>query len=425
MKKLLLVGLYIVLLFVLTACQGTPGPAGAEGPAGPAGPEGPQGPPGPAGPDGAPGPAGPSGAEYIGSQTCAGCHKDIGEAVMKSGHAWNMNKIVDGKPPAYPYNQLETPPEGYTWNDISYVIGGYNWKALFVDKTGYIINGKPGEVVSDTTYLNQYNYANRDIGQDAAWVSYHSGEGKLVTDCGTCHSTGYKPDGNQDEMVGIQGTWAEAGVQCEACHGPGSLHAQNPRGIAMKIERDGALCGSCHRRESIEMVSAEDGFVRHAQQYSELFQSKHIVTDCVLCHNPHQLVVQLRQDRQQTSRTQCENCHFKEAQQQSNEKHKAMSFACIECHMPRVAKSAWGIAESFTGDVRAHLMAIDPNQIGQLSSNEETSLSQIGLDYACRHCHGAGMASPKTDEELINAARGYHSVPLPAPVSGPTPTPTP
>ena len=64
---------------------------------------------------------------------------------------------MDGKAPTYPFTKIEKLPEGYTWNDISYVIGGY-WKARFMDKKGYIITDKPGATVSDTKYLNQWNF---------------------------------------------------------------------------------------------------------------------------------------------------------------------------------------------------------------------------------------------------------------------------
>ena len=74
----------------------------------------------------------------------------------------------------------------------------------------------------------------------------------------------------------------------------------------------------------------------------------------------------------------------------------------------------------FSGDIRSHLMAIDPYQIEQFETITDTngiateySLSEIGLNFACRHCHGAGLGTPKTDEELINAAVGYHNRPAP------------
>jgi hypothetical protein len=37
-----------------------------------------------------------------------------------------------------------------------------------MDKNGYIITDKPGATVSDTEYLNQYNFANPIVGA-AGW----------------------------------------------------------------------------------------------------------------------------------------------------------------------------------------------------------------------------------------------------------------
>jgi len=405
LRKLLLIGIGALVMLVLAACAGPQGPAGSAGPAGPAGPIGPQG---PAGEKGEAGPAGPSGAEYVGSAKCGGCHTALYETFMKSGHPYKLNKVVDGKPPQYPFTEIPNPPEGWTWNDISYVIGGYGWKARFMDKNGYIITDKPGATISDTNYLNQYNFANTLLGQSAGWVKYNSGVTQLEYNCGNCHTTGYRPDGHQDGLEGIVGQWAEPGIQCEACHGPGSLHAGNPYGIDMKVERDPELCGKCHRRGDVTQVDAKGGFVEHHEQYEELYQSKHVTLDCVLCHDPHTGVIQLRQAGEPTTRIQCQNCHFKQAQYQKNPKHEDF-VDCVDCHMPRIAKTAWGNAEKFTGDIRVHLMAIDPTQVGQFSEDGKTSKSQITLDFACKQCHIPGGALEKTDEVLIETATGYHT----------------
>ena len=408
MKKLIAALLFAVLL--LAACAGPSGPEGSMGPSGPPGPEGPQGPQGLAGEIGPQGEPGPTGADYVGSEICAGCHLDIYDTFVKSGHAWKLNPVVDGQPPQYPFSNITALPEGYTWDDISYVIGGYNWKARFIDKEGYIITDKPGET-GNTEYLNQFNLANPLLGKSAGWVTYHSGEEKLPYDCGECHTTGYRASGNQDDLPGLIGTWAEPGIQCEACHGPASLHIKNPQGISMEIKRDGQECGKCHRRGDINEVNASMGFIQHHEQYEELFQGKHVVLDCVICHDPHTGVVQLRMTNQPTTITQCANCHFKAAEAQKVARHLDIQVPCEGCHMPRLVQSAWGAPELFSGDIRTHLMAIDPNQIGQFSEDGKTVLSQISLDFACRHCHLPNTGLAKTDQELIQAATDYHSTP--------------
>jgi hypothetical protein len=393
-KTLLIVAGVLLTALVLVSCAGPEGPQGPPGPAGPAGPAGPSGPVGEA--------AG-AGAEYVGSAACGECHTETYETFLMSGHPYKLSPVVDGKAPEYPFTTVEELPEGYTWDEISYVIGGYNWKARFVNKEGYIITNPPGAV--DAEYLNQWNFANPIVGKDAGWAKYHSGEENVPYDCGTCHTTGYDPTGSFEGMPGIVGSWAEPGIQCERCHGPGSLHAANPRGVALNIERSSALCGECHLRGGSEEVNAKGGFIEHHEQYEELFQSKHITLDCVVCHDPHVGVVQLRQAGEQTTRTQCENCHWKEAQNRKS----MQSVACIDCHMPRVTKSAWGDAEKFTGDIRTHLMAINPNQMGQFSEDGATALSELGLDFACKSCHNGGFALD--DAVLQEEAIGFHTAP--------------
>jgi hypothetical protein len=308
--------------------------------------------------------------------------------------------VVDGQPPEYPFTEVPSPPEGYTWDDVSYVIGGYNWKARFVDQDGYIITG-------DADATTQYNFYNPNLDMGDNWVGYHAGEVEKPYNCGTCHTTGYSPEGNQDGLPGLVGTWSEGGVWCEECHGPGSAHVEYPMSFSMDIDRDGAACGDCHFRGAIEEVDASGGFIKHHEQYEELFQSKHVTIDCVICHDPHEGVIQLRKaGAPQITRTQCENCHSDEAKNFKLEFHTT---ECIECHMPRVTKSALGNPEIFTGDIRTHLMKINPDQIEQFNEDGSQSLSELGLNFACRHCHvDGGEASPKTDEELIDAANGMH-----------------
>lgn len=405
--------LFIIMLIVAiiaAGCVGEPGETGAQGPEGPQGPPGPAGPEGPPGPPGAPGQDGVSfePPQFVGSEACAECHQDLYETFALSGHNWKLNRVVDGEPPDYPFTEVPDPPEGYTWDDILYVIGGYNWKARFIDQEGFIITG-------DEDATTQYNLYNEEIDLGDNWVAYHAGEEKPYT-CGSCHTTGYVPRGNQEGVPGLVGTWALDGIQCEECHGPGSQHANHPLAFEMKVDRDAESCGDCHSRGVVEEVDASGGFIRHHEQYEELFQSKHAVIDCVQCHDPHTGVVQLRQTDMPTTRTSCEDCHFEQAQFE-NEVHERFAVDCIDCHMPRLTKSAVGDPEQYTGDIRTHLMAIDPNQIEQFTEDGSVALSQLSLNFACRSCHNPeGFAPEVTDEALLAVAEGYHMPPAEEPI---------
>lgn len=341
--------------------------------------------------------AAPAAPAYVGTDSCQECHEDIYKTFMKSGHPYKLNKVIDGQPPTYPYSEVTDTPEGYTWDDILYVIGGYGWKARFIDKEGYIITG-------DEDAKTQYNLYNEDIDMGDNWVPYHAGEQKPY-DCGSCHTTGYSPEGHQDGVPGLIGTWAADGIQCEECHGPASNHVNDPMAYALPIDRDSELCGQCHIRGDVTEINANGGFIMHHEQYEEEFQSKKRgAMRCVDCHNPHETVKYAKGVGQKTP---CENCHLEEAKYQkiTDRTHAE----CIECHMPRASKSALGDPDRYTGDLRTHIFAINPDQMGQLTEDGSASLPYLGLDFSCKSCHyDGGPASVQEDDALMEMANGYH-----------------
>jgi predicted CXXCH cytochrome family protein len=402
-KWVVIYGGLMILACLLVACAGPQGEVGPVGPAGPAGPEGPAGPVGEVGPAGEPGPAG---AEYVGDQLCSGCHYDLAQVYLKSGHPWSLSSLADGKTPAYPYTQISSFPSGYSLKDISYIIGGYNWKALFINSQGYIITGAPGSF-DDPAYPNQYNLGNPGLGLRPSWTAYHSGEENLSFTCGSCHTTGFDNGGSQEGLPGIAGTWTQAGVRCERCHGPGSLHANDPKGIPMEVETDSALCRDCHEYVPPSSLEIENGFIQNSDQLGDLSQSKHQILECLTCHDPHTGVVQLKEEGQQTTRLLCQDCHYQEGRYQNNPRHISSNVACVDCHMPYLIQIGSANPAGFTGDMRSHVVAIDPRAVRQFNEDGSLATGQISLDYACRRCHG----TTKTDGELLTAASGYHEIP--------------
>ena len=405
------IALLILVVLAVAACAGTEGPAG---------PQGEQGPPGPQGAAGPPGEAAASELDYVGSETCGECHEDLYNTFRMSGHPYKLNAVENGQPPEYPFSQLDGPPEGYTWEDISYVIGGYGWKARFIDLNGYIITG------DDENATTQYNLYNDELEMGDNWVGYHAGEVEKPYDCGTCHTTGYSawpPDSHQDDLPGLIGTWAAPGIQCEACHGPGSEHVSNPD-ILLPVERDSELCGECHRRGDPAEIDVSGAFVKHHEQYEDFFQSQHRALDCVDCHNPHASTRYQEEAMAQGSpagiETQCVNCHWEQAQFFKAD-HRFPS--CEDCHMANLSKSALGNEQTLQGDIPSHLFAINPFATEQFYEGDDGntySHGYITVQYACTQCHNSdGIGRELNVEQMMDFAQNYHA--RPAPVSDEVP----
>jgi hypothetical protein len=406
-------------LFALLLVAGCTSATLLEGPIGPAGPAGPRGPVGPTGENAS------ASQSYAGSETCGGCHEDEYNKFILSGHPHKLTKVVDGQPPSYPYDPItggvSDLPAGYTWDDISYVIGGYAWKARFIDQDGFVITG-------DADAATQFNFANARVDSRAEWVPYRAGR-ETPYDCGSCHTTGYRAEGNQDDREGLVGVWAFAGVQCERCHGPGSGHSEDPYGIKLAVERASQSCGQCHSRNDPAQIDTAGGFIRHHESYEELYSSKHFALTCVACHDPHASAVFDDPDVNPNRgiRQSCDSCHWQQVFS-NNTQHRSVT--CVDCHMPPMVQSAAGAPDRFKADMRSHLFSINPDaEAPQFRDEGAFSMPYITLSYACLQCHNGDGGRERDLETLAQAAAGYHTrptaTPIPEPTVEPVATPTP
>jgi hypothetical protein len=323
--------------------------------------------------------------DYVGSEKCFDCHSEIYNSWQASGHPWKLRKADKAK-----YAKLPLPP-GYSWDDISYVIGGANKKARYIDKQGYIITAAKDGAEAKT----QYNL------EDGSWSFYHKGEKKPYK-CGPCHMTAYSPEGNQDNLEGMIGTWAEDGISCEECHGPGMEHLRNPSTETIKIDRTADACGKCHQRGGMgPEPPAKGGFIQHHEQINELKAGVHKDLSCIDCHNPHERAILVRNT--------CLECHEDIASSYAQTIHGKQGTECIECHMPKAGKSAISVA-SYTGDVRTHIFKIntaaDADMFQEVKDGDKVSTFAKGfvtVEYACLTCHGS-----RDKAWASKNAQGYH-----------------
>lgn len=324
---------------------------------------------------------------YIGSEKCARCHQKQYNLFRISGHPYKLMKAEDAKKRAIPL------PAGYRWSDISYVIGGAYKKARYIDLNGYIITAaKDGSVLK-----TQYNL------ETGAWSYYHKGEKKPYT-CGKCHTTGFNKTGHQDGIKGLIGTWSEPGVQCEACHGPGSEHAKTTNKSSITIDRSSAACGKCHSRGTAELIPAKKGFIRHHEQYNELMASPHKALNCVTCHEPHtKYTFSIKKD--------CSSCHMKQTTDYKDSAMQKVGVQCIDCHMPKATKSATA-QNKYQADIRTHLFKINTSKNVDMFYQKKVkgkvksfSRNFITPGFSCLSCH-----KNKDMEWATFSAKGIHKL---------------
>ncbi len=357
------------------------------------------------------------GAAYVGSAACRACHPSIAETSRLHGHAHALNR-VQGQAPQYPPEGeragVPSPPDGKTWNDVSYVIGGYQHGAFFVDRTGFVMtDGVEG-------VNTQWNLDFPPNGTVAGFVAYQPEQQTPLPyghDCFRCHTTGPEPQDpndprSQDGRPGILGTWAEAGVQCEACHGPGSNHVPNPQARNIFVDSTVQTCARCHTRgDDPDVIVAADGFIRAGAQYAELRASGgHANFACTVCHDPHFSTIY---DRSNGIRNDCRTCH----PDQNMARHAGKIFVrgdyaeqlgCESCHMPFATKTT-AAADADTvgnngrmGDTRTHIFRISTDNVdfssmftadGAAVAKDGDGRAAVTVDFVCVRCHTDGTAT--------------------------------
>ncbi len=366
-----------------------------------------------------------SGAKLLGTAACSACHASIAATHQLHGHAHAL-KAVRGVAPEFPASAVDagvpTPPGNLTWRDISHVVGGFAKGARFVDSQGFVLSS--GELGGAPA---QWNLRFGPNGTQAGFAEEFPASATPLPfefDELRRRSTGSQPaDGDnpqsQENRPGIQGVWFEAGVQCEACHGPGGSHFDTS-GRTVRIDvtrifvdpRGAQTCDACHSQPYGDVsarIPALDGYLRPFAQAAELRASGgHRDFTCSTCHDPHRSLVS---DRSAAIRNECRACHISEtmaghggAAYVSGEYRETLS--CESCHMPyaaRRASAASGGGGARIGDTRSHVFRINTDAVdfrGVFSADgaellrDAVGRAAISVDFVCLRCHnGAGLFS--------------------------------
>ncbi|MAS33799.1 MAG: hypothetical protein CL610_07325 [Anaerolineaceae bacterium] len=191
--------------------------------------------------------------QYVGSAECAACHRDLVDFHTSTPHSQALQNIAEdptqlladfsqGEDIRTILLPGEETPRPLTADDIRYAIGS----GIYVQRYLYEIGENDFVVLPvewDTQAQVWQPFVLSETWPDTAY--------DWETQCAYCHTTNFNA---------AEGLWAEDGVQCEACHGPGSAHLDAGEATepilttrertaleaSIELGLDPAICGQCH-----------------------------------------------------------------------------------------------------------------------------------------------------------------------------------
>ncbi len=171
-------------------------------------------------------------------------------------------------------------------------------------------------------------------------------------DCLECHSTVLTVSGDRFDPAS-----SAFGVECERCHGPGSVHLAAVAGGAADwgIFNPGHLtpadstrfCAGCHRRpadmEPERVMEARPTLARHAGaslMLSACFRKSppERTISCLDCHDPHRNVGETSIDPDRS----CQRCHT-DVETAHEDVARSADSGCVNCHMPVERRALAGL----------------------------------------------------------------------------------
>jgi len=335
---------------------------------------------------------------YAGMQTCRGCHQDIYESFIQTGMGQSFGIATKGKSaadfsPAHALvydTALDYYYKPYWTNDSFYILEyrleGGDTVHKRIQQVNYIVGSGQhtnSHIFSTNGYLYQapitfYTQKHKwDLAPGFEKGASSRFQRLIQIECMSCHN-GY-PDfvSNSENKFNAVRT----GIDCERCHGPGSLHVSerqnnkpvdtskgpdysivNPRRLSTELQNN--ICQRCHLQGIAVLNDGKSFFDFHPgmklSQVMNVFmpeyegaQDKMIMAShvermkksqcfvqsgkmsCITCHNPH---VSVKFTPRAQYLNACQSCHGNTAgQHQCTETaaaRSAKSNDCVTCHMP-------------------------------------------------------------------------------------------
>jgi tetratricopeptide (TPR) repeat protein len=349
-------------------------------------------------------------ARYVGINTCRQCHQDIYNTYIQTGMGQSFDHATKDKSAARfddhkviydKYSDFYYHPywQGDSMKILEFRLEGKDTVYKRIETVDYVIGSGQhtnSHIFNTNGYLHQMPMT--FYTQQEKWDLPPGFEGgfntrfgrKIGLECMSCHNAlpGF--------VLGSENKFTEVpnGIDCERCHGPGSIHVQqkqvgvrvdtskqidysivNPGKLSIDLQFD--VCQRCHLQGNAVLKDgksffdfrpgmklsdvltvfmpkyegAEEEFIMasHADRlkmspcFIETFKPgestslrpyKDALT-CVTCHNPH---VSVKATGNETFNKACNNCHGNKVKEVCSEKKEVrmkVNDNCVSCHMPR------------------------------------------------------------------------------------------
>ncbi|MFZ9732216.1 MAG: tetratricopeptide repeat protein [Schleiferiaceae bacterium] len=332
--------------------------------------------------------------QYVGLETCAGCHHQIAETFQHTGMGSSFGDANRSKSAGHwaEFHDLSDPASGLRYrvfwrNDrlhvTEYLMDGRDTVHSLTLAADYIVGSGQhtnSHMVSFGGFLYQmpFTFYTQKAKADLP-PGFESGANSrfnrlIGLECLSCHNA--MPTefvmGSENKFAKVPGA-----IDCERCHGPGSAHVAkiqrgiitdtsqnidysivNPKKLTSELKME--LCQRCHLqgnavladgrsfldfRPGMRLSDVMDVYVpRYANDPSfimashadRLKQSACYLADpkkldCTTCHNPH---VSVRHTNKNVFNEACQGCHRPQACSAPKIELDAKMHQCVDCHMP-------------------------------------------------------------------------------------------
>ena len=333
-------------------------------------------------------------ADYVGIDACAACHPDKAATFTQSqmGRSWELARPVNSKAdfdnptPVYDdFNDLyyEALRKGEELYVVEYRLSGQDTVHKRVEQIDYIV-GSGHHTNSHIMDVNGYLYqmpltwyvqeGKWDLPPGFIGPNNNRFDRPIPLKCMSCHNAmpAYV-EGSENRYVSVP-----HGIDCERCHGPGSLHIESVSGgnavntrleadytivnpARLSVEQQFDICQGCHLqgasvnkpghtfadfRPGMPLSDIENVFwpryadslrqfvmASHPDRLSQsaCFQASEAMT-CSTCHDPHVPIEAMAEDHY---RDVCQSCHTgSESSLVCPTPEAAAGADCTSCHMP-------------------------------------------------------------------------------------------